>query len=144
MKKLLTILLIAIIVSQIEAQTKPLKKDTIKVRKQTKGCDPVTRVGKYFGNCEVTLNEIKIAKAIFAKTCSEYDGLFEIVSFEFTVTYQKKVVDSYRVTGNKFTNEILDALGKIKPKQLIYIENVKCKGPDGSIRNIPGITLLVK
>jgi len=42
------------------------------------------------------------------------------------------------------TSDMKTALSKVATGSKIFIDNVKAKGPDGSLRNIPGVTLKVK
>ena len=143
MKKLFTALFIAF-VSQVSAQAKTLKKDTATINIQKTGCDPVARLGKYTGNCYIPIKEIKIARAVFVKTCNKDDGLFQVETFEITIMGGDKKFASYPTSGNKFSEEIVNELQKVKQGQKIFIENVKCKSPDGSIKSISGITIIVK
>jgi hypothetical protein len=138
MKKIIFTLFMLISISQLNAQSvknkKVLQKDTTPTSKSKNNCDPVLRFGKHTGNCSISKSELLQSNCVFF-TCPD----FVMVSFEFT----KSPHTSFINLGNKFSAEILNELKNLKNNQRIFFENVKAKGPDGIVRNMPGMTIKV-
>jgi len=70
-------------------------------------------------------------------------GKFVVTSYEFTTKVKGQMV-SYTGFGPKLTNDMKAALGSVAKGARVFFDNVKAKGTDGKIKNIPGITLNVK
>jgi gliding motility-associated protein GldM len=72
----------------------------------------------------------------------DFDLKFQVLSFDVTM-----LIGGSEITkpsnGNMLSGGQKEILAKAKTGSKIYIENVKVKGPDGSIRSISGVTLKV-
>ncbi len=40
-------------------------------------------------------------------------------------------------------NNLMDIIKSAKPKDVLTIENVRVKGPDGTLRKIPGLSVTI-
>lgn len=73
----------------------------------------------------------------------DFDISFRVV--EFTVSC---VIDGFSkeevAISNKFTPQQKDLFAKVKTNGKVYIENIKAQGPDGAIRKLGAITVIVK
>jgi len=73
----------------------------------------------------------------------DFDLKFRVISFTVSATIngfeQSKPAKGYRFTGAQIA-----LMKKVRPGSKVYIENVKAKGPDGSVRNIGSIIFKVK
>lgn len=73
----------------------------------------------------------------------DFQANFVVTSYEFGATIKGNYV-SANGTGPGLTPEMKNFLSKVTTGSKIYFENVKAKGPDGSIRTIGTLSLKVK
>ncbi len=73
----------------------------------------------------------------------DFEAKFDVI--EFTVVYNPKSGDpvDLKCNGPRFSEAVLNAIRNCKPKDGFYIENVKVKGPDGTTRSIPGLSVQI-
>lgn len=106
--------------------------------------DPVAAIGGKKGTSEIRRVDVAGIGAVAAKLEGfDFEANFIVTSFEFTAIVKGQPV-SYTGSGPSMTSDMKAALGKVATGSKIFIDNVKAKGPDGSLRNIPGVTLKVK
>jgi len=73
----------------------------------------------------------------------DFDAKFVVTSFELSAVV-KGALKSVPCSGNQLSGEARSILAAAGVGSKIFFENVKAKGPDGSVRNIPGVTIKVK
>jgi gliding motility-associated protein GldM len=106
--------------------------------------DPVAAVAGKKGTAEIKKIEVAGIGAVLAKLEGfDFEANFVVISYEFTAVVKGSPV-ALSGTGNMLTQEMKNALGKVSTGSKIFIDNVKAKGPDGTVRSIPGVTLKVK
>jgi gliding motility-associated protein GldM len=106
--------------------------------------DPVTKVGGKKGTAEIKKIEVGGIGGILAQLEGfDFEANFVVISYEFTAVVKGTPVVATGV-GNQLSPEMKAALGKVSTGSKVFIDNVKARGPDGTIRNIPGVTLKVK
>jgi gliding motility-associated protein GldM len=106
--------------------------------------DPVATIGGKKGFSEIKRVDVAGIGAVAAKLEGfDFEANFIVTSFEFTAIVKGQPV-SYTGNGPSMTSDMKAALSKVATGSKIFIDNVKAKGPDGSLRNIPGVTLKVK
>lgn len=106
--------------------------------------DPVAAIGGKKGFSEIKRVDVGGIGAVAAKLEGfDFEANFIVTSFEFTAIVKGQPV-SYNGSGPAMTSDMKAALGKVATGSKIFIDNVKAKGPDGSLRSIPGVTLKVK
>lgn len=106
--------------------------------------DPVTKVGGQSGNVDMKKIDLsKIGGVIADLPGFDFDAKFVVVSYELTAVV-KGALKSEPCTGNQLSAGARQILASAGVGSKIFFENVKAKGPDGSIRNIPGVTIKVK
>jgi gliding motility-associated protein GldM len=106
--------------------------------------DPVAKVGGKTGNVEVKKVELGQIGGVGAELAGfDFDAKFIVVSFELSAVV-KGALKSEVCPGNSLTPAAKAILSSAGVGSKIFFENVKAKGPDGSVRNIPGVTLKVK
>ena len=73
----------------------------------------------------------------------DFQANFVVVSYEFGAVIKGQYISA---VGNSpsLTGEMKTALSKVSSGSKLYFENVKAKGPDGTIRNIGTLSLKVK
>jgi gliding motility-associated protein GldM len=106
--------------------------------------DPVAKVGGKTGNVDVKKIEVGAIGGVGAELAGfDFDARFVVVSFELSAVV-KGALKSVVCSGNSLNGEARGILSSAGVGSKIFFENVKAKGPDGSIRNIPGVTLKIK
>jgi gliding motility-associated protein GldM len=106
--------------------------------------DPVAKVGGKSGNVDMKKIELGSIGGVVADLPGfDFDAKFVVTSFELTAVV-KGVLKSEACSGNSLSGGARQILATAGVGSKIFIENVKAKGPDGSIRNIPGVTIKVK
>ena len=73
----------------------------------------------------------------------DFQANFVVVSYEFGAVIKGQYV-SAQGNSPSLTSEMKGALAKVTSGSKIYFENVKAKGPDGTVRNIGTLSLKVK
>ena len=116
----------------VNSKGKEIQKTTFRVRAVP---DPVAKVaGKRGGTIDkkVLLEQDEIVADI---ENFDFDISFEIV--EFTVfTVVKGYAKEYKSNSNKITPEQKELFKQMKEGTPLYFQDIKCKGPDGSIRSL--------
>jgi gliding motility-associated protein GldM len=106
--------------------------------------DPVAKVGGKTGNVDVKKIEVSAIGGVGAELAGfDFDARFVVVSFELSAVV-KGALKSVVCPGNSLNAEARAILSSAGVGSKLFFENVKAKGPDGSIRNIPGVTLKIK
>lgn len=106
--------------------------------------DPVAKVGGKTGNVDVKKIELGQIGGVGAELAGfDFDARFVVTSFELSAVV-KGALKSVVCPGNSLSAEARSILNSAGVGSKIFFENVKAKGPDGSVRNIPGVTLKVK
>lgn len=106
--------------------------------------DPVTTVAGKKGTAEIKKLEVGGIGGVLAKLEGfDFEANFVVISYEFTAVVKGNPIVATG-NGNQLTAEMKAALAKVSTGSKVFIDNVKAKGPDGSVRSIPGVTLKVK
>ncbi len=106
--------------------------------------DPVAAVAGKKGTTDIKKIEVGGIGGVQALLEGfDFQANFLVVSYELTAIIKGS---PYVATGQGpgLTSEMKAKLGQITTGGKIFIDNVKAKGPDGTIRSIPGVTLKVK
>jgi hypothetical protein len=72
----------------------------------------------------------------------DFDLTFKITEFTVSATIDG-VSNIFKSSSNNFTSEQYKLFSKLKPEQNVYIEDIKCNGPDDMIRQLGSIKLEV-
>ena len=99
--------------------------------------------GKSVGDDKVKKAELTAAQGVVAKMLDfDFDLKFTVVQFKLTMiiggTPIEKLTKSNRISG-----DMKEMLKKAKRGQKVYIEGIKAKGPDGTIRNLGSLSFKV-
>ncbi len=106
--------------------------------------DPVAKVGGKSGNVDMKKIELAAIGGVVADLPGfDFDAKFVVTEFELTAVV-KGALKSEPCKGNALSPGARAILQSAGVGSKIFIENVKAKGPDGSIRSIPGVTIKVK
>jgi gliding motility-associated protein GldM len=106
--------------------------------------DPVATVGGKTGNVDMKKSELSAIGGVGALLAGfDFDAKFIVVSFELSAVV-KGNLKSEPCSGNNLSSAAKTILGSCSVGSKIFFDNVKAKGPDGTIRSIPGVVIKVK
>ena len=106
--------------------------------------DPVATVGGKTGNVDMKKSELSAIGGVGALLAGfDFDAKFIVVSFELSAVV-KGNLKSEPCVGNNLSSAAKTILGSCSVGSKIFFDNVKAKGPDGTIRSIPGVVIKVK
>jgi len=106
--------------------------------------DPVAKVGGMSGSVDMKKIQLSSIGGVVADLPGfDFDAKFIVTSFELTAVV-KGVLKSEVCSGNGLSAAARQILASAGVGSKVFIENVKAKGPDGSVRSIPGVTIKVK
>jgi gliding motility-associated protein GldM len=106
--------------------------------------DPVAYVGNIKGDGQMTKGELNGASGVFARMENfDFDLSFSVVSFVMSMNVNGVFVEK-KANGPAITPEMKTLLAGAKPGNKVFFEQVTVKGPDGSLRKIPGVNIKVK
>jgi gliding motility-associated protein GldM len=99
--------------------------------------------GKSLGDEKVKKAELTAAQGVIAKMEDfEFDLKFTVTRFKLTMIIGGTPIEKIS-KNNRVTSDMKEMLKKAKRGQKIYIENIKAKGPDGTIRNLGALSFKV-
>jgi gliding motility-associated protein GldM len=132
---------------EVSAEVKPgeLKKVDSVVFKNKRIPDPSPCIGN---NCNtslyITKEELLKNTNLSVALNLPFDFKYEIMSFVFSYIGENKNKVDVAVTGNKFTQDIINSINKMNDGSELSIENIKVKFSDGSVRNLSPIEIKLK
>ncbi len=101
--------------------------------------DPVAKIGGEKGG-SVKAATFKVQRGIIAELENfDFDIKFQVVGYEMTYAAARQDLLTTTADGPMFTPKMMDYLSKAKPGDIFYFDKVRAKGPDGTIRSLPGI-----
>ncbi len=105
--------------------------------------DPVAKVaGKAGGN--IKAGELRVQRGVQADLENfDFDAKFTVISFDMVFAARRQDLAISKGNGPAFNDVMKGYMNRAKPGDLLYLENVRVKGPDGQARSIPGITFKV-
>jgi gliding motility-associated protein GldM len=121
-------------VTNTDGSTKSMKGMEFRVKNVP---DPVAYFsGKGPDDATISHAELRIAQGVAAKMKDfDFDLKFQIVSYTVTATISGKFIEQ-ECKGPFLSDDAKQVLDKVKTGQKVFIESVKAKGPDGTIRNL--------
>ena len=92
--------------------------------------------GKGQSDDRVKKKDLTAAQGVAARMENfDFDLKFKVTSFKMTMIVGGTPVEKI-AKGNRLSSDMKTIVKKSKPGSKIYIENIKAKGPDGTIRNL--------
>jgi gliding motility-associated protein GldM len=105
--------------------------------------DPKPYFSGKTGSTTIEMRELLAAPGVIAKMENfEFDLRFEIVSYTISATVKGKVAEQ-ACQGPALTANAKTVIKELKSGQKLYIEKIKAKGPDGTVRDIGNISLTI-
>ena len=99
--------------------------------------------GKSVNDETIKKTEVTAAQGVIAKMENfEFDLKFEIVGYKVTMIVGGTPIEKIS-NGAALTGDMKEMLAKAKPGQKIYIESIKARGPDGTVRNLGALSFKV-
>lgn len=74
----------------------------------------------------------------------DFDLTFSVVSFTVSTTIGQFEEEAKGGRGGKFNANQMALINKVRPGRKLYIENIKARGPDGSIRDLGSLAFRVE
>lgn len=106
--------------------------------------DPVAYVGNLKADGMMKKAELQGQSGVFAKMENfDFDLKFTVVSFVMSMSINGVFVDK-KSNGPAITPDMKQMLAGAKPGNKVFFEQVTVKGPDGSLRKIPGVNIKVQ
>jgi gliding motility-associated protein GldM len=106
--------------------------------------DPIASVGSLEGNGNMSAGELRVQRGVIAKLKNfDFDAKFEVLSYDMVFAARRQDLAVSKGNGPLFNQQMIGYLQQAKPGDLIYVENLRVRGPDGTVRSIPGITIKV-
>jgi hypothetical protein len=105
--------------------------------------DPKPYFGGKTGSDNIPRKDFLAAAGVIAKMENfEFDLRFDIVSYVVSATIRGNVVEA-PCNGPALSSDAKRIRQELKSGQKIYLEKIKAKGPDGTIRDLGTIALKV-
>jgi gliding motility-associated protein GldM len=99
--------------------------------------------GKGQSDSKVKKNELTAAQGVAARMENfDFDLKFTVTSFKLTMIVGGTPIEKTS-KGNRLSGDMKTMLKKAKPGQKVYIEDIRAKGPDGTVRKLGSLALKV-
>ncbi|MCB0769334.1 MAG: gliding motility protein GldM [Flavobacteriales bacterium] len=99
--------------------------------------------GKSIDDETIKKTELTAAAGVIAKMIDfEFDLRFEVVEFKVTMIVGGTPIEKM-TKGPAVSGDMKEIFQKAKPGQKIYIEGIKARGPDGTVRNLGSLSFKV-
>lgn len=99
--------------------------------------------GKSINDETIKKTELTAAAGVIAKMIDfDFDLKFEIVEFKLTMVVSGTPIEKM-TKGAAVSGDMREMLAKAKPGQKVYIEGIKARGPDGTVRNLGALSFKV-
>ena len=96
--------------------------------------------GKTGGN--ITKQELLNASGVVVVMDLDFDISFDVVEFN-VMTLKDGVVYEQKSNSNTITEKQKEIIAKTSDGSSVYFQDIKCKGPDGTVRNMPAIAFKI-
>ncbi|MBS1582518.1 MAG: gliding motility protein GldM [Bacteroidetes bacterium] len=99
--------------------------------------------GKSLNDETVKKTELTAAQGVIAKMENfEFDLKFEVVEYKISTTINGNYLEKL-CKGAALTGEAKEVLQKVKSGQKVYVEGIKARGPDGTVRALGALSFKV-
>jgi gliding motility-associated protein GldM len=99
--------------------------------------------GKGVGDSKVKKNQLTAAQGVAARMENfDFDLKFSVTSFKLTMIVGGTPIEKTS-KGNRLSGDMKIMLKKAKPGQKVYIEDIRAKGPDGTVRKLGSLAFKV-
>ncbi|MFT3884931.1 MAG: gliding motility protein GldM [Flavobacteriales bacterium] len=99
--------------------------------------------GKSVSDETIKKTELTAAQGVLAKMENfEFDLKFEVVEYKVTAIIAGTPIEKI-IKGAAMSGETKEMLAKVKAGQKVYIEGIKARGPDGTVRSLGSLAFKV-
>ena len=99
--------------------------------------------GKSVDDATIKKTELTAAAGVIAKMVDfEFDLKFEVVEFKVTMMVNGTPIEKM-TKGPAVSGDMKEIFQKAKPGQKVYIEGIKARGPDGTVRNLGSLSFKI-
>lgn len=106
--------------------------------------DPRPEVGGKPGG-KMGTGEWKAQGGVIAKLYDfDFDARFDVLGFEMTLSEKGQDLKTCTNGGPSFTGQCAALVSQAKVGSIYYLDNIKAKGPDGSVRTLPTISFQIR
>jgi gliding motility-associated protein GldM len=108
--------------------------------------DPVAKLGGKlgYGTLEFPKLQLNTIGGIVAEVPGfDFDAKFIVTQFVMTAVIKGNLKEM-SANGNSLSSEMKGVLSQLGPGGKVFFENIKAKGPDGSLRTLGNVTIKVK
>ncbi len=106
--------------------------------------DPVAKVGGKRGGT-VAKNWLAAQTGVAAVMENfDFDLRFKVIGFNISAQAKGGYVQDAKSSSARFTAAQQNLLRGVQSKRKVYIEDIKAKGPDGTVRNLGSLTFRIK
>ena len=127
--------------AELDGQKKNMGSKEFRVKKVP---DPVAKVGGKKGGT-VAKNWLAAQTGVGAVMENfDFDLRFRVISFNVSAQGKGGYVNEAKSNSARFTAQQQNLLRGAQSKRKVYIEDIKAKGPDGTVRNLGSLTFRIK
>jgi gliding motility-associated protein GldM len=117
-------------------ETKPMGEMKFRVKRIP---NPVAKVAGMIGG-NIDKNKLLVQYGVIPEMENfDFDVKFTVISFDLEYNLRGDWFTKSNPSGGNLTSEMTDVLKKVPPSSKVYFTNIKVKGPDGTVRPIPGV-----
>jgi len=99
--------------------------------------------GKSINDETIKKAELTAAAGVIAKMIDfDFDLKFEVVEYRLTMIVSGTPIEKM-TKGPAVSGDMREMLAKAKPGQKVFIEGIKARGPDGTVRNLGALAFKV-
>ncbi len=102
--------------------------------------NPAPEVGNLFPG-PTPVSTFKAQVVVLATLADfDFDVKFPVISFDLTYAAKRQdLITDSQIHGATFTDKMQEFMKRAKPGDVFYLDNIKCKAPDKTVRKLPSI-----
>lgn len=128
------------VTADINGKPQPMGKQEFRIKGVP---DPVPAMGKKKGSFAISKSEFLAQSGIQAELENfAFDLKFDVISFDISAKVGEFIVTK-SASGNKFNEDMKQVFTKLSKGTKVYVENVKAKGPDGTVRTLGAMSITI-
>lgn len=107
--------------------------------------DPEPRIGNHKSGKMISAAEMQVQKGVRAWLENfDFNASFDVIDYTVGIVPKNDFLFTLENHGQLFEKRITDALKKIKAGDMVFVENIRVKGPDNKIRTLNSISYRIK
>ncbi|MDZ4810930.1 MAG: GldM family protein [Bacteroidota bacterium] len=107
--------------------------------------NPVATVGNIMSNESVAASQFKAQSGVETYVVDfPYELKYEMISYLLTTDDENGDINTVACNRNSWSSAALDLIRSLTPGRIVTIDNIMVRGPDNTIRKIPGLVYYIK